>query len=473
MAEDAQPGLTTAANVTAGGTTAGGIEATTARALSQRLAVEQAERRLPSVAAGLVRDGALVWSGAVGTVDGRSSGVPATAQTQYRIGSITKTFVAVEVLRLRDEGRLDLNDPVSAHLPDAPHGAVTIAQLLSHTSGLQAETAGPWWERVAGGSWGDLVASRPTLLFRPGARFHYSNVGYAVLGELVARLREVPWHQAVSDELLLPLGMTRTTTRPEEPAARGWGVHPLADVLHVEPEHDAGAMAPAGQFWSTVEDLSRWAAFLAGETGDLLAQETLAEMCQPIAVNDVPGSGWVGAHGLGWQLWNVEGARYGGHGGSMPGFLAGLRVDLETGDGCVVFANATSGMRPSLTEDLLGTLREREPVAPKPWSADAQQAASLELVGEWYWGTSGYTLSLGRDGQLVLGAPGVQRGSRFRPVEGGWVGLDGYFEGELLTVVRDDAGRVSHLDLGSFRFTRTPYDPAADIPGDVHPDRWH
>lgn len=348
-----------------------------------------------------------------------------------------------------------------------------MAQLLSHTSGLQAETAGPWWERVAGGSWGDLVASQPRLLFRPGARFHYSNVGYAVLGELVARLRGVPWHQAVTQGLLAPLGMTRTTARPQGPAAHGWGVHPLADVLHVEPEHDAGAMAPAGQFWSTVDDLSRWAAFLAGGTAGLLADQTLAEMCLPVAVNDLPGSAWVGAHGLGWQLWNVDGTRYAGHGGSMPGFLAGLRVDTETGDGCVVFANATSGLRPTLVQDLLDLLRDREPVVPQPWSADAEQAAALDLVGEWYWGTAGYTLSLGRDGQLVLGAPGVQRGSRFRPVEGGWVGLDGYFEGELLVVVHDDVGRVSHLDLGSFRFTRTPYDPAADIPGDVHPARWH
>ena len=307
------------------------IDTVTSRALSHRLAVEQSVRRLPSVAAGLVRRGELVWSDAVGTVDGRAEGAPVDVGTQYRIGSITKTFVAVEVLRLRDEGRLALADAVSDHLGDLPFGHVTVAQLLSHTSGLQAETSGPWWERVAGGSWADLVASQPELKFRPGARFHYSNVGYAVLGELVARLRGVPWDTAVAEGLLRPLGMTRTTTRPGSPAAEGWGVHPLADVLHVEPEHDAGAMAPAGQLWSTVEDLARWAAFLAGDTAGLLAAETLGEMCLPIAVNDVPGSAWTGAHGLGWQLWNVEGVRYAGHGGSMPGFLAGLRVNTTTG----------------------------------------------------------------------------------------------------------------------------------------------
>jgi CubicO group peptidase (beta-lactamase class C family) len=452
------------------------IDPTTARALDLRLATEQSQSRLPSVAAGLVRDGRLVWSGAVGTLSGRRDGEPSSADTQYRMGSITKTFIGVEVLRLRDEGRLELNDRIDALLPDtadAEFAAVTVAQLLSHSSGLQAETSGPWWERVEGGGWTELLASRPALRFRPGARFHYSNVGYAVLGELVGRFREVAWQEAVRANLLAPLGMSRTTTRPVAPSAPGWGVHPLADLLHVEPEHDAGAMAPAGQLWSTVQDLSRWATFLAGDTAGLLDPATLEEMCLPLVVNDVPDQAWTGAHGLGWQVWNVDGARFAGHGGSMPGFLAGLRVDLTSGDGCVVLANATSGLSPTLVPDLMGLLAEHEPVTPSPWSADAEQATGLELVGDWYWGTTGYDLRLAADGDLVLGEPGRLRGTRLRATETGWVGLDGYFEGEPLTVVRDAEGRASHLDLASFRLSRSPYDPAADIPGDVHPDRWH
>ena len=156
----------------------------------------------------------------------------------------------------------------------------------------------------------------------------------------------------------------------------------------------------------------------------------------------------------------------------MPGYLAGLRVNRETGDGCVVFANATSGMG-QVGVDLLDLLGKQEPVLPSPWTADSDQASGLELVGDWYWGTTAYTLSLARDGHLVMGEPGVHRGSRFRPTETGWVGLDGYHEGEPLVVVRGRDGKVSHLDLGSFRYSRTPYDPAADIPGEVHPDRWH
>jgi CubicO group peptidase (beta-lactamase class C family) len=117
-----------------------GLEAATARELSTRLAVEQRKTRLPSVAVGIVRSGQLVWSDARGTLDGRPDGVPADDDTQYRIGSITKTFVAVCVMRLRDEGRVDLDDRFEDHVAGSAFGHATIAQLLTHTSGLQSET---------------------------------------------------------------------------------------------------------------------------------------------------------------------------------------------------------------------------------------------------------------------------------------------------------------------------------------------
>ena len=115
------------------------VDAPTAAHLQARLEREQSERRLPSVVAGLVRDGELEWWGAAGGLDGDRPDL----ETQYRIGSITKTFVAVALLRLRDEGLLDLDDPVEAHVADAPVGRATLAQVLAHSSGLQAETDGP------------------------------------------------------------------------------------------------------------------------------------------------------------------------------------------------------------------------------------------------------------------------------------------------------------------------------------------
>lgn len=445
------------------------------RRLEARLAEEQRTHRLPSVAAALVRDGALVWSGAAGHLDGTDASPPATARTQYRIGSITKTFVAVQVLRLRDEGLLELTDRIEDHLPElALPLPVTIAQLLSHTGGLQAETDGSWWERSPGLAWEELLASAPPrLVSTPGTRFHYSNTGFGVLGELVARLRGTTWHDSVRDDLLVPLGMTATSLRPGDAAAPGLAVHPFADLAHVEPEHDAGALAPAGQLWSSAEDLARWAAFAAGRTGDVIAHGTLAQMLRPVAVSDVPHQPWSGAHGLGWQVWNVAGRRYVGHGGSMPGFLAGLRVDAETGDGVVVLANATSGLGP-LAADLLDLLRELAPVAEPAWTRRSDHAAGLDLVGDWFWGTARYPARL--DGEhLVLGQPGVGRGARFRSEgDGTLVGLEGYHEGERLAVHRDAHGRPVQLTLASFVFTRTPYDasPDVEVPGGLDPAGW-
>jgi CubicO group peptidase (beta-lactamase class C family) len=465
--------------------------------LDHVVATAQRTGRLPSVAAGLVRGGELVWSSAVGTLDGRADGRPADADTQYRMGSITKTFVAVCVLRLRDAGHLRLTDRFGAHVPGTALDDATIEQLLTHAGGVQAETNGPWWERTPGGDWAALMAADTGTpvgqRFRAGRRFHYSNVGYAALGRLLEVHHGRGWFEVVHDELLEPLGMLRTTTRPSGDAARGLAVHPFADVLLPEPEHDAGAMAPAGQLWTTVSDLSRWAAFLGGETHELISAATLSEMVEPHHVADEPGQPWSAAHGLGWQVWNVNGIRYAGHGGSMPGFLAGLRVQLTNGgrgtasttagsasstatgtkgDGVVVLTNTTaSSATKALATDLLHCLAELEPTRVKPWSA-AGDASLLELVGTWHWGPAVEVATVVGE-HLVIGEPGAGRGSRFRQVGADtWEGLDGYHTGEPLHVVRRGDGSVSHLDLASFRFTRTPYDPEADVPGGVDETGW-
>ncbi|MFC7489305.1 MULTISPECIES: serine hydrolase domain-containing protein [unclassified Knoellia] len=460
------------------------VSPTTSARLDHLLATGQRTHRLPSVAAGLIRGGELVWSGAVGTVDGRAEGVAVDADTQFRMGSITKTFVAVAVMRLRDEGRLELSDRFGAHVPGSALDDVTIEQLLSHAGGVQAESAGDWWERTPGSDWDALVASGVGTRFRSGRRFHYSNTGYAALGRLLEVVLERPWFEVVSEQLLEPLGMTRTTLRPTGKAALGFAVHPFADVLLAEPEHDAGAMAPAGQLWTTVADLARWAALLGGRTDGVISAESLAEMVEPHHVVDEPGQPWTGAHGLGWQIWNDAGARSAGHGGSMPGFLAKQLVHLdaeggegpagEVGDGVVLFTNTTaSAALKDLPKELLRTLRELEAPSVAPWVASGS-ADLLELAGTWHWGPSVETARfVGED--LVLGAPGKGRGSRFRRVGPGadeWVGLDGYYTGEPLRVLRRGDGSVSHLDLATFRFTRTPYDPEADVPGGVDEQGW-
>ncbi|WP_312030292.1 serine hydrolase domain-containing protein [Actinomycetospora sp. TBRC 11914] len=448
----------------------GALFDTTAHLLDHRLAVEQSRGRTPSMAGAVVRGGETVWTGARGTVE---DGTP-TPDTQYRIGSITKTFVAVLVMRLRDEGRLDLDDPLGRHLPDAPVTDPTLAQLLAHSSGLAAETGAPWWERSDGAVRPDLaslVAIPP--LRGPGRRHHYSNVGFALLGALVGRLRGTSWTAALQAEILDPLGMDRTTYHPTPPHAAGWAVHPWADALLPEPTEDAGLMAPAGQLWSTTTDLGRYGTFLLHGDDAVLGADTLAEMRAPSAPAE-PGEP-LRSQGLGLQLLRHGHRDLAGHTGSMPGFLATLWVDPVEDLAGIVFANATSGPAIGTTvAELLALVADREPRLPAAWVPAAPSPELLALTGPWYWGAAPVALRAhGADELSIGGLGGGARASRFRPgPDGSWVGLDGYYAGEVLRAVRDPDGTVSHLDLGSFVFTREPYAPADVVPGDVDRAGW-
>ncbi|MFF8832087.1 serine hydrolase domain-containing protein [Streptomyces sp. NPDC015131] len=444
----------------------------TERALLHRVATAQAEGRAPSLVGGVARDGRLVWEGGRSCVEGH---VP-DARTQYRIGSITKPFTAVLVMRLRDEGLIDLADPLEKHLPGTGVGEVTIAQLLSHSAGLAAETPAPWWERTPGTlrpELADVLGERP-VVHPAGRRYHYSNTGYTLLGSLVEAVRGVSWEEALTAEILVPLGLERTSVRPVAPHAGGWAVHPWADVLLPEPAEDLGVMAPAGQLWSTVEDLCRFACFLAEGDDRVLSAETLREMRTPLA--PLEAGDWDGGYGLGLRLVRAGGRVLVGHGGSLPGFVAGLWVCVEDGVAAVVLANATSGPMPSgVAADLIRIVAEAEPRIPEPWRPlPAIDPQLLELTGPWYWGTYAYGLRVVADGGVELSPlRGEGRAARFRAEsDGTWTGLDDYYAGETLRVVRRTDGSVSHLDCGSFAFTREPYEPGDAVPGGVDPEGW-
>jgi CubicO group peptidase (beta-lactamase class C family) len=434
-----------------------------ARRFDVLLAREQVAGRLPSVVGGVVRDGSLEWTGSVCVVDGTAG-----ADTQYRIGSITKTFVAVLVLQLRDEGALDLNDRLDVHLPGIAYGDRTLRDLLSHASGMHSEPAGSWWERSPGVTFESLAEalddSAPA--FAPGVTFHYTNVAFALLGEVVARHRGTSWWDEVSSRILRPLGMTRTSYLPQAPHATGWSVHHHANTLTEEPSHDAGAMAPAGQMWSTVEDLARYAAFLVSGRDDVLPRSTLDEMSTPQAASRAAGMG--SAHGLGFQVSRGGSGLLFGHTGSMPGFLAGLYVDPVRRTGAVLLANGTAGMRcEGLAVELLETLEASEGTVPLPWRPVAEVPAGVaEVLGMWHWGNTAFAFAW--DGrEVVVTKPGsTVRVHQFVPQpDGSFLGTAGYHHGERLHVVRDVDGSINHLVCETFVYTRVPYDPAAPIPG--------
>ena len=268
----------------------------TARRLRWRLATAQSEGQVPSIVAGIVRDGGLAWAEGVGDVPGE------VTDTQYKVGSITKTLTAVLVLQLVDEGRLSLDAPASEVLGEVGYADRSIRQLLAHTGGLQAEPSGSWWERTEGATFDELVAANDgtTPAFDADRRFHYSNLGYGLLGEVVARLRGQTWWEAVEQRILVPLGMTRTSYQASGAHALGWSVHPYAQTLIPEPLPDTAAMAPAGQVWSTVADLATYCTFLLEGHDDVLPAARLAEAFTPQAGEEATGLRY--AHGLGFQV---------------------------------------------------------------------------------------------------------------------------------------------------------------------------
>jgi CubicO group peptidase (beta-lactamase class C family) len=444
----------------------------TRRALVHRLATGQVEGRAPSVVAAVVRDGRSVWEGGWGTVDGRAP----DADTQYRIGSITKTFTAVLVLRLRDEGRLALTDPLEEYLPGTAVGQATIGGLLAHTAGLAAEPRGPWWERTAGElrpTLADVLGDDPQV-HPAGQRHHYSNPGYALLGAVVERIRGQAWGDVLRREVLEPLGLTRTTLLPVAPHATGWAVHPWADVLLAEPTVDTGLMAPAGQLWSTAADLAKFAAFLMEGDERVLHSDTVARMRAPASPPET--TGWDNVYGLGMQVVRRGGRVLAGHTGSLPGFVATVWVSPDDDLGAVVMGNVTAGLAvDAVAADLLRVVAEREPRIPAPWRPlSTLDPKLLDLAGPWYPGPAAWVLRPLADGFLELSPlAGAGRGTRLRPTgDGEWEGLNGYFAGERLRIRRDGAGVVSHLDLGTFVFTRQPYDPTAPVPGGVDQAGW-
>jgi hypothetical protein len=257
--------------------------------------------------------------------------------------------------------------------------------------------------------------------------------------------------------VLDPLGMKRTTYLPVEPFARGYVVHALGGTLHEEPRCDAGAMAPAGQLWSTATDMAKWAAFLTDPAPAVLARETVDEMCTPVVIHDL--ESWTGGHGLGPQLFRVGERVYVGHGGSMPGYLAHLSVHRRSRLGVVVFANSYSLTGTSVKEVSLAALDavvDAEPAAPATWLPPAPpEGEAAEICGRWWW--------MGREYEVTADGDAVEmshhgRYSRFvREAPDRWRGVDGEDEGEILTILRDpDTGRVDKIDVATFVFSRDP-----------------
>jgi CubicO group peptidase (beta-lactamase class C family) len=418
-------------------------------ALDRLLAERQADR-LPSVAAAVVRDGEIAWSNAIGLAD-YATGRDATPDTQYRIGSITKTFTAVAIMQLCAAGELDLDDRLELHIEGIANGGPTIRRMLAHLSGLQRE-AGEMYVTGESPTEGQLVESMSEVeyVLAPATQHHYSNLAFALLGEVVARRSGGRYTDYVDQRIIQPLGLARTTWTPQAPKAQGYLVEEYARTVWQEPETDLAGTAPAGQLWSTVEDLGRWAAFLAEGRDGVLDATTVEEMWFPQVMYNP--EEWVLGWGLGLSLYNHEGAIYGGHGGAMAGHLAGVFVNRKTKIGAAGLTN--SGTRCNMDAFAIGLAAKAAeiwPAAVEPWRPEAEPPADVRrLLGRW-WSEGNEFVFWWQGATLrarLAAAPAGRAETEFERDGSGWRASAGRERGERLRIDGD------RLIWAGYAFTR-------------------
>ena len=413
---------------------------------------------MPSVAAAVLRDRELVWEAAVGVAD-VEAGAEATPDTQFRLGSITKTFTASAIMQLRDAGKLDLEDKLDRHVEGAAHRP-TIRLLLSHASGIQRETQDDSWLTLRFAQPDELLETleQAEMVLPSGARFHYSNLAYALLGIVVERVSGRPYMEYIRERLLEPVGLTRVSFDPEPPAAKGYLAQPYADGVWDTIGVTTGAWASAGQLWGTVRDLCRWGAFLSDPDEKVLAKKSAEEMRTVQVLDDH--ERWLAGYGLGLQLWRDEERILAGHGGSMPGFIAWLGFSPKDKLVAAALTNESQGMLRGLGLSLVRTTVDEWPVAPEPWQVgEPPPEEVVPLLGIWFFEASSIVFRW-RDGQLEARSPedaDWEPSSVFeRETEDRWRVISGPEHGEALRIERGEDGSVARMILAGYPLSREP-----------------
>jgi CubicO group peptidase (beta-lactamase class C family) len=434
---------------------------TTTRSLHRIALEKQREGRVPGLYAAVCRGGQHLWGEGIGRADVENERPP-SPDDQFLIASNTKTFIAVMVMQLRDEGRLSLDDLLGDHVPEVSH-PITIRQCLAHVSGMAREPLGDVWETLENPSAKELRRDFDDVerVHRPHQHWHYSNVVYAMLGQLIEELDGRSWEESLTTRLLDPLGMRRTTNGFDDgPHVTGYYVAPYDDVPRPEPVIDLKALAPCGGLASTANDLATWSAFVA-DPGDLLSADTLEEMCQPLIL--LTTDSWNAAMGLGFFLIRTPGGRtYVGHTGGMPGHITGVFTHRESGTGGIVLMNNTAPPAPdAFAVELAEHVVEHDPVEAEPWQPGTSVPDELRpILGRWFSEGQPFVFWV-EQGELRarIDKPTAAKltPSRFVRVDDDvYRDVSGRERGEILRVTREADGSVRKLNWATYLFTREP-----------------
>lgn len=348
------------------------------------------QRRVPGWAYGVVIDGRLehVVAGGLRHVE---RDAPADTATVFRIASMSKSFAALAVLRLRDEGKLSLDDPAERYVPelrglryatsDAPR--ITVRHLLTHSAGFPEDN--PWGDQQLDASeeaFSAMLRGGIPFSTAPGTAYEYSNYGFAILGRIVRNVAGVPYAQYLRERILLPLGMRHTYLEsrdvPAERLAYGYRLQDGRWLL--EPPLPDGAFGVMGGMLTTPADLSRWVAFMLdawpardGAESGPVKRSSVREMQQIQRFSGASAAAQgealalnAGGYGYGLRIQqNCDFAALVSHTGGLPGYGSIMKWLPEQGVGIIALGSLTYTPWTPVVDRAIEMLRETGGLAPR------------------------------------------------------------------------------------------------------------
>jgi CubicO group peptidase (beta-lactamase class C family) len=408
---------------------------------------ELALTKTPGAAIGIVQDGRLVYANGFGTAN-IETGAPVTSETLFRLGSTTKMLTAAAVATLAAEGKLAFEDTVGKHVSglDPAIAALTLNQILSHTSGLK-DTAVMNGRHDDSALGEEIRAWKSDWLFtKPGAIFSYANPGYWLAGYVAESIAAKPYADVMGERVFEPVGMASSTLRPTMAMTRslsqGHGnVNGKIVVLRPAPDNEANW--PAGSVFSNLIDLSRFAIAMMND-GKLDGKQVLS----PKVVNaltaahaEIPGSH--SKYGYGLEVEERGGVRVWSHGGARAGYGSFIAMLPVRQAGVIVLCNQTGESLAKTTMKIMAMLG-----GPPPEVSDVAEnvipASDFAKYRGSYRNGEITREIVERDGKLFLGSMEMRKG------EGGWLilkGADGKTAGRVFGVWGAD-GRIEYLHQG-------------------------
>jgi CubicO group peptidase (beta-lactamase class C family) len=408
----------------------------------------------PGAAITVIHRGQVVYEKAFGVADVETRGT-VTPETLFRIGSTTKMFTAAAVLTLVEEGRVDLDKPISTYVQKLPPkiGTLTLRQLLSHTTGLGDRGSGHG--RHDDSALGDAIRALPPEILEldPGAVYSYSSLGYWIAGLVLESVTGKPFADAVAERVFQPLGMTRTTFRPLAAmtypfAQQHEGSASQAPRL-IRPFADDSSTWPGGSLFSSTRELSRFVlAFLQNGKLDgkqVLPAGVVAAMSQPHAA--IPGGSDHYTYGL--VASRDRGVFTLSHGGARVGFGSLIVMAPEQKSAILVVTNRSGSTLAPVVQKAMELALPLGPEEPQPPAPDAIPEETLRRYTGTYAG-GGWRITISREaGQLVLTFEGKQYPSK--PAPGGHFTTEGPLSDFVFVPGPDGSIRYLHVELRTLR----------------------